>query len=190
MRREAGWDRVTLPWKNGEGTVFQVFVATSGAVWVGTRWGVFSRAAHSERFEHVVNGSVWGISEDAGGTIWTTDSIAGFRRLGSPTPPEHALESSGYRLMHDRQGNLWVASFAQGLWRVPRDGHGAPDPLAAERAALRTGLASDSVQSMLEDRNGNIWIGTTGGLHRLRQRPLTPFEQAGFVAAVDPAPPV
>ena len=84
--------------------------------------------------------------------------------------------------MHDRQGNLWVATLGEGLWRV-RDA-GAASPVI-ERTGLRTGLSSDAVQSVLEDRDGNIWAGTTGGLHRFTQRKLTPIEDVGFVVAVE-----
>jgi hypothetical protein len=34
----------------------------------------------------------------------------------------------------------------------------------------------------MEDGEGNIWAGTTGGLHRLSRRPLTPLD-VGFVVA-------
>ena len=67
-----------------------------------------------------------------------------------------------------------------------RDAGRAEGPLI-ERANLRTGLSSDSVQSVLEDRDGNIWVGTTGGLHRLQERALTPVENVGFVVAMEPA---
>ena len=57
---------------------------------------------------------------------------------------------------------------------------------AIERAALRTGLSSDSVLSIMEDRDSNVWVGTTVGLHRLTKRALTPLEDVGFVLTVLP----
>ena len=178
------WQKVELPWAFREGTVTQPIVTRTGDLLVGTRWGVFRRTP-SATFELVSNEYVWGIHEDAAGTIWTTDIVAGYRRLGAPAPPRHPLEGAGYRLTHDRRGNLWIATFGEGLWRV-RDAGRAGGPLI-ERANLRTGLSSDSVQSVLEDRDGNIWVGTTGGLHRLQERALTPVENVGFVVAMEPA---
>ena len=182
--RGAEWQKVELPWAFREGTVTQPIVTRTGDLLVGTRWGVFRRTPRAT-FELVSNEYVWGIHEDAAGTIWTTDIVAGYRRLGAPGPPRHPLEGAGYRLTHDRRGNLWIATFGEGLWRV-RDAGRAEGPLI-ERASLRTGLSSDSVQSVLEDRDGNIWVGTTGGLHRLQERALTPVENVGFVVAMEPA---
>jgi ligand-binding sensor domain-containing protein len=179
------WRKIELPWPFRAGLVLQPFLASNGDLWVATRWGVFRRRANAARFELLSNEYVWGIDEDAQGTIWTTDIVAGYRRLGAPSAPQHPLEGAGYRLTHDRHGNLWVATFGEGLWRVR---HAAADGAPQiERANLRTGLSSDSVQSVLEDRDGNIWVGTTGGLHRLQQRPLTPVENVGFVVAMEPA---
>ena len=55
------------------------------------------------------------------------------------------------------------------------------------RAVTRTGLSSDSVQAIFEDRDGNLWVGTTGGLHRLTRRKLTPIDDIGAVLATAPA---
>ena len=105
-----------------------------------------------------------------------------FVNSAPPRPPTHALEAAGYRLMHDRQDVLWVGTFGDGLWRV----RSADQEASIERAALRTGLSSDSVLSIMEDRDGNVWVGTTVGLHRLTKRALTPLEDVGFVLTVQP----
>lgn len=175
------WHRVTLPWKNRVGQVRHVYADRSGTVWVGTRWGVFKQT-EAEKFQLVSDEHVWGIDEDNSGRIWTTDVAAGFRELGAARAPKHALEAAGYRLLHDRQDVLWVGTFGDGLWRV----RAADREPRIERAALRTGLSSDSVLSIMEDRDGNVWVGTTAGLHRLTKRALTPLEDVGFVLTVQP----
>jgi signal transduction histidine kinase/ligand-binding sensor domain-containing protein len=179
------WRKVNLPWKEREGTVLQPYVTRSGELWVGTRWGVFRQKAEGLPFEQVSDEYVWGLAEDTSGAIWTTDIVAGYRKLGASTPPRRSVEGAGFRLAHDRNGNLWIATFGEGLWRV-RNGDTSGGS-TIERASLRTGLSSDSVQSLLEDREGNIWVGTTGGLHRLMERKLTPVENVGFVVAMEPA---
>ena len=157
-----------------------MFASRSGALWVGTRWGVFERRDASSGFQFVSPEHVWGIGEDPAGRIWTTDVAAGFRPLGAKTRPRHPQEAAGHRLVYDRQGVLWVGTFGDGLWRVRPDGGG----FSIQRAALRTGLSSDSVLTIMEDCDGNVWAGTTVGLHRLTRRALTPLEGVGFVLAV------
>jgi signal transduction histidine kinase len=177
------WARVTLPWKEREGQVLHPYVTRSGRLIVGTRWGVFAHDRASDRFDIISNEHVWGLGEDAGGRLWTTDIVSGFRPLGARAAPPHGVEGAGYRLMHDRQRQLWIATFGAGLWRVTRDG----DRFVVRRAMMRSGLSSDSVVSIMEDRDGNVWVGTTGGLHRLTRRPLTPVDDIGLVLVTAPA---
>jgi two-component sensor histidine kinase len=66
-----------------------------------------------------------------------------------------------------------------------RDGGNARAPLI-ERATTQTGLSSNSVQPLLEDREGNIWVGTMLGLHSLTPQELTPLASGALVRAVLP----
>ena len=121
------------------------------------------------------HGGVSRPARDRLGRLWTTDIRTGFRPVGDDLrlPPR----GNGYRILHDRDGHLWVATIGQGLWRVI---HGSRE-VSVEKVA---GLLSDSVESLIEDREGNIWAGTTGGLHRLSRRLLTPVD-VGFVVAAE-----
>ncbi len=177
------WKKVRLPWKTIEGQVYHPYVARNGQMWVATRWGVFKREGDTDSFTLVNDTLTWGLGEDWAGHIWTTDIATGFRELGGPQP-SHPLQGGGYRLIHDRNNQLWLSTFGAGLWRVTRDGN----RFTVRRAVTRTGLSSDSVQAIFEDRDGNLWVGTTGGLHRLTRRKLTPIDDIGAVLATAPAP--
>ena len=54
-----------------------------------------------------------------------------------------------------------------------------------EKASLYSGLLSDSIQSLIEDREGNIWVGTTAGLQRLTERKVTPVVNVGLVTSIE-----
>jgi signal transduction histidine kinase/ligand-binding sensor domain-containing protein len=176
----SGWQPVQLPWKDQPGRVLQPAVLSDGSLWVTTRWGVFRHADDREGFELMSEGHVWGVTSDDKGKVWTTDTVHGFRKLGSTAAPTPGVEGAGYRVLSDCRGDLWIATFADGLWR-------AKNGQVVDRAGLRTGLSSDTILSLIEDRDGNIWVGTTAGLHRFRARPLTPVQNVGFVLAVEPA---
>ena len=79
------------------------------------------------------------------------------RRLG-----DRELDSN--RLHRDRDGGLWIGSVERGLIHVHQ---GRTDVFT--RAA---GLSGDVILSMFEDREGNIWIASTGGLDRFRELPV------------------
>lgn len=182
QRREKSWERVDLPLQRGvasplsniAGGVLQLYVGRQGDLWVGTRWGVLHRGRRSEHFDKLSEDPAWGITEDSAGRVWTSDVLSGFRRLGSTDLPQHEFQGTGYRLLHDRSGHLWVATFGKGLWLVSGDPGG--HAFTVERAGVATGLSTNSTLALLEDDEGNIWVGTTAGLHRLTPRELTPVE--------------
>ena len=68
------------------------------------------------------------------------------------------------RLLRDRDGGLWIGAVERGLIHVHQ---GRTDVFS--RA---DGLSGDVVLSVLEDREGNVWVATTGGLDRFRQLPV------------------
>src|SRR5262249_40983426 len=143
----------------------RLFVSSNGTVWAATATGgVFRWDGSRGAFQHVALGFAWDVHEDALRRMWRPDVVGGFRRLEEARAAARPFAGSGYRLTHDRRGNLWIATLGEGLWRARIDEHGAA---RVDRTMLRAGLSSDSVQSLLEDRDGNIWAGTTVGLHRL-----------------------
>src|SRR6185436_18401504 len=46
------------------------------------------------------------------------------------------------------------------------------------QVTTRDGLSSNYVQTVYEDRRGDLWIGTTSGLNRLRGRSIAQFSTA------------
>ena len=86
-----------------------------------------------------------------------------------PDPPDpHALRA-GYvsTLLTDRRGRLWVGSLGGGISVLDRrdaNGNaGAPRPHFIRLGASQ-GLASDSIDKLLEDAQGRIWASTDDGL--------------------------
>lgn len=179
---DTGWHKLSLTVRGRDARVRQVYLRRNGDVLAGTYLGTFERTARTGRFERISSYVSWGMTEDADGTIWTTDMAHGFRRIDEPPSTEHA--AAGYRVAFDRDGHLWVATYGAGLWRVSVEQVSGRRLIA--RAGLRTGLSSGVIQAVLEDRDGNIWVGTSGGLHRLTRRRLTPLEALGYVIAVAP----
>ena len=178
--RNGRWDAFTRgPLPAGE--VVSVGERASGELWIGTRGGLFRWERDRDTFALVEPGIVREFSEGPEGTIWVTDAGRAARRLDLKQPPA-PLEGLGMRLLHDRRGSVWVATTGRGLWRI-RDA-ARSDALVVEHATAQTGLSSDSVEALFEDREGNIWVGTSQGLHSLTPYVLTPLSAGAFVRTV------
>jgi signal transduction histidine kinase/ligand-binding sensor domain-containing protein len=165
-----------------------VYADLAGRLWVGTAVGLFwRREATEERFEQLETSSDplrgLSLSEDASGRMWSSDPVVGFRPVGNRAAPQAAVESGrGYRVIHDREDNLWVATIGQGLWRVRN--RATADRPTVERTTVLSGLSSDAVRSVFEDRDGNIWAGTTEGVDRLVPHRVTPWSGLGIVSTI------
>src|SRR5262245_11294943 len=75
--------------------------------------------------------------------------------------------TGAYRLLRDRDGGLWVGTLGRGLVHMPQ-----------ERSDLFTqsdGLSGNSINALYEDREGDVWVATNGGLDRFREVAVTAF---------------
>jgi ligand-binding sensor domain-containing protein len=83
----------------------------------------------------------------------------------TPTLDGSRLRVSSLRL--DRHNTLWVATYETGIYRV-LDGN-------VDHFASADGLSSDTVESLFEDKEGNMWLTTSGGVDCFRNTPVVSF---------------
>lgn len=163
--------------------LIDILVARDGTILVSTNEsGVLVLQPGAPRFvradDRVVGHAA--LSEDRDGNIWLSDK-RGTRtihrpgmigstdaRIPYPTPEARRKALS----IFDRDGNLWGIT-EDGIFRLRRpSADGAPSTKAAldalQNYQAKDGLTSDSSRSILEDREGNIWVSTTLGLDRFR----------------------
>ena len=69
------------------------------------------------------------------------------------------------RLLRDHDGGLWIGTVERGLIHAH---NGRIDTFRRS-----DGLSGDVILSMYEDREGNVWVASTGGLDRFRELPVS-----------------
>ena len=107
--------------------------------------------------------------EDTAGRVWIGTGHGMLVALAAEksTGDEISVGDAIQALHLDRAGAFWLGT-PHGLVRV-RGGR-------IDRFTTRDGLSHDFVTAILEDRDGNLWIGTAGGgLNRLRDGRFSPL---------------
>ena len=163
--------------------VYSVLPASDGSLWLGSRGkGVTrctlepgGRLGNCRVFtaaDGLAHNSVRAIAEDGEGNFYFATRGGGlarfdgkrFTRLGAADGlPDNDL----YALLVTRDGRDLVVGSSAGIGICPL-------PQAHPCRLLRevNGLADDDIHSLLEDREGSLWIGSEGGLSRLARRDL------------------
>jgi signal transduction histidine kinase/streptogramin lyase len=157
-----------------------LLVTADGALWASFSNNVFRLKPNAAHFERIVAdpGAEMRIFLDREGRVWVLAHGA-IRPLSGPggrlpvIPPTAVykadVSSRRGQALFDRDGNLWIARRKDGIeWlRKPSatSSEGTPPPIEFRTA---DGLTSDAIYSIFEDREGNIWVGTTLGLDRFR----------------------
>jgi signal transduction histidine kinase/ligand-binding sensor domain-containing protein len=111
----------------------------------GTAWASFDQT-----------GPQLGVRYYSGGK-WASYAVQGFDGTRVHT---HAL-------LVDRRGSLWVGTENDGLYRICGG--------VADHYGVSDGLSGNSVGSLFEDREGNIWLTTDGGLDMFRDTALISY---------------
>ncbi|HSI59690.1 MAG TPA: two-component regulator propeller domain-containing protein [Ideonella sp.] len=175
--------------------VNQILVDRGGKLWVTGPGGVFVLERGSERFTRLDRPSSRGfLAQTQDGTVWYSDrprmaaltDPAG-RHAGAV--PERALPASVDTgpLLGDRDGGLWVLGVDR-LLRLPQPlrlgataGEALPEQVQQFTAVQ--GLSGGNPRSLLEDREGNVWVATNGGLDRFRAPKFTAMHLDPFTGA-------
>ncbi len=181
------WQRADERWQWPAATVSGLFVDAKGSLWVVTAQGWFQLRLGRHQFEaidrhgptprsaRILDGQSWLIFEDR---IEPLPDAA-------PRRPQAAMQPDSSAIYVDRARNLWSVYCPAGLCRsrLPMDSRvedGAlPLPATDEQFARRDGLSSDIGMTVLEDRDGNLWVATQTGLDRFRDSPLARFSPLG-----------
>jgi ligand-binding sensor domain-containing protein len=148
-----------------ENSIFCLFVSRSGDLWIGTEGGGLMRyrSGTFQRFageEGLSNGFVRSVLEDRQGQFWvgTDDGLFRLRggrlervdgRAGIPAVAVHDIRE-------DSRGRLWAGGSALLMF----------DGGNTEEYHLEGG-SSARVKSILQTRDGVLWVGTVSGLERL-----------------------
>jgi len=157
-------------------TVNAIAQDAAGFLWVGTEEGLdqfdgysFRHARHDRQDKSSLsNNYIADIEPDSSGALWIATDGGGVVRRDPASGAFLPIAAQGLErvraLRVDRSGRLWiagrdggVASFEPRERRIVRYRHAPKDS---------SSLPSDSVFALLEDRRGDIWIGTENGLAR------------------------
>lgn len=181
--REAG-----LPPEQAWSTAF----AADGAQWLASETRVLVRPAGAARFVDtgIAVTPRASLAPGPGGAMWLSDA-AGTRRIVATARgrwragPPLAINPDpvgGTRMLFDGQGTLWETTWNSGVLQLEHaagaEGGPAGAPAGRTPALRRTafdatqGLTSDQTHALLQDREGNLWIGTELGLDKLRRVPI------------------
>ncbi len=156
-----------------------IYEDRQGELWLGTGGGGlnwFDRK--NERFVHyqsipdnpksLSNDYIYSIAQDAAGVLWigTREGLNSFDRQTqeftcfgrTPNNPNALSSNSVSSVLVSATGVLWAGTYGEGLSRV--------EPVSGKVTSYRKteGLPNNVIYGILEDLNGNLWLGTNHGL--------------------------
>jgi signal transduction histidine kinase/ligand-binding sensor domain-containing protein len=170
--------------KDGIPTRFGLGLAedSAGNIWFGSdkicRWSPDSTSVYSEKgwknFGDIVVGR---LAASPSGEVWAaldgTGPNMGLRYYSDGKWPSYmlpGLNGTNVRaraMFVDHNQTLWFGTLSDGLYRI-HDG-------IVDHYGIVNGLSGISVESIFEDREGNLWITTDNGFDLFRDTPVLTF---------------
>jgi PAS domain S-box-containing protein len=157
--------------------VYALTAAREGGVYVGTRAGLHHVLRDVVRTlpenDLLAKGPVISIRETADGALWLGRMLAVEHvRSGKVTRYGREQGLNPRRLtsltIDEQDGSLWVATMGDGLYRI-HDGK-------VREYREKDGLLTDSVYTVVQDRNGNLWIPSGRGLFNVNRFQIERFD--------------
>ena len=157
-------------WQTEQGlplnTVQALLQTRDGALWVGTAGGlarfdgVRFTTFDAAQAPGMASEPVFGLMEDRSGALWVGHSRGAARyrqgRFETVIPAEVAGHRRVWALLEAPDGSVWAATEHGLLQR-------SPDGASFKRYDEADGLPSKRLRSLALDRQGWLWIATTGG---------------------------
>lgn len=150
---------------------------SDGRIWVGGSRLIAIRDGVAERYPLVGEYSetrVKSILETRYGTLWV-GTVSGLQRLsreGDRFERVAGVQETVRSLRETSDGMLWIGTIGQGAYTL-RDGRLASIDEGRDGAHIDSArLPSNTVLSLFEDAERNVWMGTQAGLLRFSRSPI------------------
>jgi signal transduction histidine kinase/ligand-binding sensor domain-containing protein len=161
-------------------TIWSVFTAGDGTVWVATAKHLFFLRLGATRFEdtgeQLVDGA--GFAQDRQGDIWISgpfgtrmvaDYPHGHRRPRKPVFYSALAPASRVALLFARDGALWGSTYTDGLFRIDGPGRIPSSDASIQHFRTSDGMTSNQAVAILQDSEDNVWAATENGLDQFRR---------------------
>ena len=179
------WKDAGKEWGIPARLVQSVYIDARDTMWVATQDRILCLLAGQKHVKETGEeiGQISSFAQAPDGAIWVAEVTRSARviRTGRSHDrmPLAEVAVGASSVLFDRQGSLWISSIGDGLRRIPYPGRVSGQHIAQfgpqpEQFTKKDGLSHDFVTSALEDREGNMWFGTAGGLDRFRESKVTP----------------
>ena len=160
------------------GFVWSLGEDSSGALWAGAESGLWRWKPGPPKRYAVPGVRLADLTQSGDGRLIVGIRGGGLRQVvgdkleaypirsalnSNATLPDRDIDAN--KLFRDRDGGLWIGTNQRGLIHVH---HGRTDVFTEE-----SGLSGNIIAGIFEDREGNIWVSTAGGLDRFRELPVT-----------------
>lgn len=167
---DGDWATFHAPATLPNNTVLSIYEDSDRDLWIGTENGLLrisnTGVSVLENRDGVALGNsstiyenVSTIYSDRSGALWIADGHLYRIKDWSLIPhtlPSPARTVNVRTVFKDSHGTLWLGAGGQGVTAIR---HGV-----ATRYTTRQGLVNDFIRAFCEDRAGNLWIGTDGGV--------------------------
>lgn len=160
-------------------TIWSVFTAGDGTVWVATAKHLFFLRLGATRFEdtgeQLLDGA--GFAQDRHGDVWISgpfgtrvvaDYPHGHRRPHKPVFYSALAPASRVALLFARDGALWGSTYTDGLFRIDAPGLISSSDASIQHFRTSDGMTSNQAVAILQDRENNVWAATENGLDQFR----------------------
>ncbi len=174
--------------------ILSIYQDNSNIIWIGTgEGGIIKFDRERMKFKHYMNdpsnpnslsyNTVRALYQDKSGILWIGTLGGGLNRLDLKTNmythyiyqsknPYSISNNSVISIYRDRTGTLWVGTWGGGLDKVIDNEN--PDKLKFESfkhdPSNPYSISNDIIQSIFEDDQGRLWIGTGVGLNLLDRK--------------------
>lgn len=156
-----------------QSAIHDIHQDSKGYLWFATEAGVCKfdgKTFQNITTEHgLVNNIVQTITEDRYGNLWfgTVGGVSKFdgKYFQNFNSKNGLTNEAIMSILEDKKGNIWFGTFGGGIVKLVCENSslGKKSDTTLITYTTEQGLANNFVYTMLEDNNGNLWIGTYGG---------------------------
>jgi signal transduction histidine kinase/ligand-binding sensor domain-containing protein len=193
------WQAMSQALGHSGGWIFAVHRDRSGTLWLAGQDGTFRMPPGATSFIRVPAATADNgfLIEAPDGEVWTTDSQSPVTTLYKISAVARAPKAPlvGIRnrtpmgwAQFDRDGGLWVGVADDGMTIAREPSFARIDrlrhhwrPGAGNGFGTAQGMSGTYATAMFEDRDGNFWVGTNGGIDRFRAPKLVWRDEAHFI---------